>query len=135
MPWTGGEMVTVTRAPRIVPKRRRIDGRDPGLVFWIDTAGHGYYRVLLATEPGLFDPGAAANRTPATFFDSTEISGGSLFTASNGESQYAVPREVMRRMRPARTIHYALIAYDGPTATNGVMSMPVAAVQLLTTKR
>jgi hypothetical protein len=106
--------------PRIMASRRQIDNRFPTLGFNVDTGGHAFYEVLLATDSQLFDPAKASMRTPENFYSSRQSGG--LIPAAEAVHPFFVPSAVLRGFGQAvprpRSIYYTAIAYDDKDGAN-----------------
>jgi hypothetical protein len=105
----------VTYQPRIQANRRHIDDRFPSLGFTVDTGGHAFFEVLLATDSSLFAAANAAKRSDATFYTSRRDGG--LLPASQAAHPFLVPSAVIRGFAAAvprpSALFYTLIGYDG----------------------
>ena len=90
----------------IRPNRTELSRNFPVLGFTIRTArAPAWYDVALATDPRLFDPAAAGERTPANWY-STHSSG--PLEASQGESVWLAPEHALERLSGATNIYFAL---------------------------
>jgi len=110
--------------------RRQIDNRFPTLGFNVDTGGHAFYEVLLATDSQLFDPAKVGTRTPANFYSSRQSGG--LMPAAESVHPYFVPSAVLRRFGEAvprpNSIFYTVIAYDDKDGANPSFAQPPASL-------
>jgi hypothetical protein len=126
MPSAGSLMYS----PRITASRGQIDNRFPGLNFNVDTGGHAFYEVLLATDSQLFDPAKAGMRTPANFYSSRQSGG--LIPAAEAVHPFFVPSAVLCGFGQAvprpNAIFYTLIAYDDKEGANPTFAQPPASL-------
>ena len=120
----------LTYNPRIMASRRQIDNRFPTLGFNVDTGGHAFYEVLLATDSQLFDPAKAGMRTPANFYSSRQSGG--LMSAAESVHPYFVPSAVLHGFGQAvprpNSIFYTVIAYDDKDGANPSFAQPPASL-------
>ena len=124
----------LTYNPRIMASRRQIDNRFPTLGFNVDTGGHAFYEVLLATDSQLFDPAKAGMRTPANFYSSRQSGG--LMSAAESVHPYFVPSAVLHGFGQAvprpNSIFYTVIAYDDKDGANPSFAQPPASLSTTT---
>jgi hypothetical protein len=96
----------------------------------MDTGGHAFYEVLLATDSRLFDPAKAGMRTPANFYSSRQSGG--LIPAAESVHPYFVPSAVLRGFAQAvprpNSIFYTAIAYDDKDGANPSFAQPPASL-------
>lgn len=116
----------LTYTPRITASSRRIENRFPGLSFNVDTGGHAFYEVLLATDSQLFEPAKASMRSPANFYSSRQSGG--LIPAAETVHPFFVPSAVLRGFGQAvprpNAIFYTVIAYDDGDGANPAFAQP-----------
>jgi hypothetical protein len=115
------------RGISISPTRKRIEARNPHPGFFIQTGGLPYFEVLLATDPVLFDPANASQRTSTNFYASRQDSG--LLRATDTSEVYLVPPAILRSFLsstpPPRQIYFSLVCYPAADGRNPVFAHPI----------
>lgn len=108
--------------PSIVPTRRRLDRRFPSLGFTVAT-NQPWVEVLVAIDPGLFDPARSDTRTSATFYASRTQGG--LTATVGGRARYVVPASVVARLgADSPSLWFLAIGYPDGTGVGGTPSTP-----------
>lgn len=116
---------TAGRRPTIIPTRRRLDRRFPSLGFTVTTS-LPWVEVLIATNPGLFDPSHSESRTAATFYASR--SNGGLTPTATARARYVVPATVVERLASAgASLWYLAVGYPDATGVGGIASAETGA--------
>lgn len=114
-------------APRILPTRRRLETRFPQLAFTIQTGGRPYFEVLLTTDPGLYAPARAGERTAATFYP-VRADERRLQPALGGSAVYMVPQSVLHAFAHAtprpNAIFYTVVAYADADGGEPAFALP-----------
>lgn len=97
-------------APSIRANSHQLDDRFPVLGFTVNSGGKRYYEVLLATDPRLFHPSEAHQRSRSNFYSSRQDSG---LIAADSEL-YTAPSSVLQQFAGASAIYYTVLGYDNP---------------------
>ena len=124
----GRQLATDVR-PVVQPSRRRLDWRFPSVAFTI-TTDLPWVEVLVASDPSLFDPAKAADRTQATFYASR--SDGGLTPTVGGRARYVAPAAVVERLAAGGSIWYVALAYADASGTGGISSAASGASGVVT---
>lgn len=120
-------------APRevvISPSRVEVRRADPSLSFQVVAPGAQSFDVIVATDPGLFDPANAHMRTPRNFRSSRQDFLGAPIEIETGF--YLLPRAFLRELvsvmpRPTR-LYYVAVVHDGPDGSRSRYSVPPEAM-------
>ena len=95
---------------RITPCRDRISDRFPVASFVVQLPRDRFFEIACATDPRLFHPDRAAERTPRNFMSSRY---GGLLRAPAGEATYILPPQQLKHFAGATRLYYSLGTYGG----------------------
>ena len=127
-----GRQLATDARPVVHPSRSRLDWRFPSVAFTI-TSDLPWVEVLVASDPSLFDPARAADRTQATFYASR--SDGGLTPTVGGRARYVAPAAVVERLAAGGSIWYVALAYADASGTGGISSAASGASGVVTVER
>lgn len=127
------------RRPVIRATTRQLTNAFPSLTFTIETAGLGWFEVILTRDRSLFAPEAASRRTAQNFHASREDG---LRAADAGQARWVAPVPVLQAFAEAAPqggpIYYTVVAYADeqgsgalPAADPGALAHSAPAVQMV----
>jgi hypothetical protein len=96
------------RQTRITPCRDRISDRFPVASFVVQLPRERFFEIACATDPRLFHPDHAHERTTRNFLSSRY---GGLLRAPAGEATYIVPPQQLKQFAGATRLYYSLGTY------------------------